>query len=889
MSKVLPVQPAALAKKVVDVLARADAPDEVVLLVRAAPEWANGPVLKIDGRGDVRVVACVSPLAVWDAIASHDGRGPMALLTDLDLQELGPGILSRVWRQRVETVQSWDLICHEFGASTPDPQLAEAPWAAQALIEAKPPRGWLQVGGGVLARDTALRQLAAVRLGLDQIDTGADDLDVAALLRWTTVPGLPEALQSLRDAERDGLVGWLIEQLGAAARAVFALNTTGHAADALPLGLVCQAVWAADGHEALRARGRIEHWFDGGIDDATVQAFARATAAWVGTLLERARIDEAADHQAQRVLERAEQLLVQFGATDAASFGDLLPSGWEHRLAVLARALRDGVRGRDLAAAEAAFAAVAGHRLVVRAPERLRRAQMALRLLRWLATETALPQSIADGIDRHIDEWGWVDRAASEVWLGDDRHPELRQTYAQLYQAVADRRKELDRAFARRLEVWTASGPVSGPAEPLLVEQVGAKVLAPFGKIGAPPLLFVVIDGMNAAVAVELAERLADEAWTEYDPLPAGGAGRRRGVVAALPTITAVSRTSLFAGKLISGSQETEKRLFPAHTWWKNGVPQLFHKDPTGADDVVAAINDSSVPVVAVVVNTVDDSLSTGREGEEAGWDISRVGALRTLLRHARNTGRAVILTSDHGHVLERGGELRRPGEDAKARYRAGHAPAGPGEVLLAGPRVLTEGNRIVALADADVRYQQRRSGYHGGASLAEVTIPLLAFAPFGAQPPTGWAAIDARPPVWWDKVSAAPRAALAPNARVKTKPPLQTGEALFDLTGPVEPTLAKALFASEEFKAQQQLTARRVEPKKIKAVVDALEESGGVLPIAVVAQRAGELAHRATGFITTLQRIFNLDGFEVLSIVDDGRSVRLDIRLLRQQFRVNT
>ena len=41
----------------------------------------------------------------------------------------------------------------------------------------------------------------------------------------------------------------------------------------------------------------------------------------------------------------------------------------------------------------------------------------------------------------------------------------------------------------------------------------------------------------------------------------------------------------------------------------------------------------------------------------------------------------------------------------------------------------------------------------------------------------------------------------------------------------------------------------------------------------------------RATGFLTTLQRIFNVDNYPVLSLIDEGRTVRMDMTLLRQQF----
>ncbi|GAB3843122.1 hypothetical protein GCM10029963_17280 [Micromonospora andamanensis] len=96
---------------------------------------------------------------------------------------------------------------------------------------------------------------------------------------------------------------------------------------------------------------------------------------------------------------------------------------------------------------------------------------------------------------------------------------------------------------------------------------------------------------------------------------------------------------------------------------------------------------------------------------------------------------------------------------------------------------------------------------------------------------------------------------------------------------------LVAALLATELFQAQHALTPRRVDLNKIEAAVRALVEAKGVLSTAVLAQRAGELPARAGGFVTTLQRIFNVDNYPVLSQIDDGRSVRLDFALLRTQF----
>ena len=82
-----------------------------------------------------------------------------------------------------------------------------------------------------------------------------------------------------------------------------------------------------------------------------------------------------------------------------------------------------------------------------------------------------------------------------------------------------------------------------------------------------------------------------------------------------------------------------------------------------------------------------------------------------------------MILTSDHGHVLDQPDGIR-PAAAEAARYREGSL--GPGEVPVSGPRVLAGGGTVVLPWDERIRYTARKAGYHGGASLAEIVVPAL-------------------------------------------------------------------------------------------------------------------------------------------------------------------
>ncbi|MFE0590677.1 BREX-2 system phosphatase PglZ [Micromonospora echinospora] len=891
-AQALRISPAALAQKVAQQLDRYPTAGSCpVMVIRAEPDWPYEPELPLPGGRQATVVPCVSRLAIWDRLVADRREEVLVLLTDIPESDLGHGIRSRIFRQRVITVEPWDLVVDAFGAQAPDNALESEPWAGPALLDAMPPGGWPRLATPVLTRDVALRHLAAVRLGLDRRGGSPDDLDVTTLLRWSVEPGTVEAFGLLRREERHGLARWLVEQFGRPAQALFALVAAGRGADALPLGLVCDALWTSDSPEAVRAQGRVDQYFGNLDDDVTVSGFADAAVQVVGAML--ADREKSVRRQGHAVLDRAEHLLMMLGATGSVGHSPILRAGFTQRLGQAARALLTGLENPADPALGRAVDSLAGHQLAETGveAERVRRVQMAERLVRWLGTPVEPPASVADGVGRQIAEWGWVDRALNQVWAGEDTHPELQQAFREVHERAQQRRRDLDRAFASRLQAWATAGP-GNDGGLLTVENLLPRVIEPLLRARRPVLL-VVLDGMSAAVAVDLADELSQH-WVEYDPLAAGEVGKRRGVVAALPTLTNVSRTSLFAGALRAGTQATERQIFAGGRWGDDA--RIFHKGSArgGAGEVFAGdLADAMAGgsrLVAVVINTVDDALAHGREGDEPGWQLGDLGSLRSLLDLARSSGRAVVITSDHGHILERGGEHVRVSDAGSARHRTGAGPAAPGEVELTGPRVVADGNRVIALWDPLRRYRPSKAGYHGGASLAEVTIPLLAYLlPNVTDVPKGWAPVSVSPPEWWQGTTVSSREAVAtpvPAAKSRRRSPSAAAETLFDVPVPAAADdLVTMLLDSELFRTQYGLTPRRIDLGKVESAIRALVDAKGVLPVAVLAQRAGELPVRAGGFVTTLQRILNVDNYPVLSQIDDGRTVRLDIELVRTQF----
>jgi hypothetical protein len=902
--------------------------DQRLLLLRAAAQWRGPATVTADaGHGPVtaEVRGCGTVLAVLDAITeARAAHQYLVVLTPCDGRDLGNSVLARALGGEVRPVNRWDLVADAFGARRLDPRLTgrQFRWLAEALLDAQPVGGWRRITGPVLQFDLALSRLAAVRLG----HSGeVEHLDAAALLDWSRDETRLARFLALRQDEQDGLAGWLEESAGPVAQIVFRLLRAGQVADAIPFGLAAAELSGAgaSSHQAvLAARIRAEERFLGrqAPAEASLRAFGEAaeslTLRWSDN-------GHAAD--AQAMCDRAEEILLELGVGDLPGDSNVLDAGLDARITTLADQIATALpapRPGDLAAAEVALDRLHEHRRPGGRAAEVGAGVAALRLARWLASPdvapAALPGTVAEGAQWQVRCWAWVDRALAVIRTADTtRTPRARSAYAALYRAVREQRSVLDQAFAQRLASWS---PVAGPTDDLvLAETLLERVARPLADRRAP--LIVVLDGMSAAVACELAEEItASWVWVEAGRHADG----REGALAVLPSVTTFSRTSLLCGKLRAGSQPEERAGFAS--FWHGRKAVLFHKAGLAAgpgavlnDDVHAAIIESAV-VVGVVLNTIDDTLRDGREGSAPAWRLSDITYLRELLSAAAGAGRPVILTSDHGHVLD-GGDGIHPADSESARYRLGQA--GEGEVLVSGPRMLAAGGRVVLPWDERIRYGPRKAGYHGGASLAEMIIPVLTFVPAALSCPKGWTRYDnpaLHEPAWWSagvapaelEMAAQARTAQAPAAgqggktrKPAKRPPVQE-DALFS-TSEIEAgeiatgraaavkttaerggggiTLGFRVVASERFAAQRAFVRKAPADVAVTAIIDGLAMAGGKLPVSNVARLAEQAPFRMAGYLAQLGRLLNVDGYPVFGDTDGGRTVELNTALLSEQF----
>lgn len=869
-----------------------------VLGIHAMPVWTHDPKLTVAG-DVVHVRACVSPLAIRQALVEHadtDATSYLVVVTDCADDDLGAAIRAHLARGRLFEVNLWETVQASFKARQLDSAFVarDKAWAPLALVEHEPAGGWPEAPGGRLTRDFALSQLTSALLGVP-----SDHVDATALLRWSSDAVGTQRYLALTAEVRDGITSWLVERTGAAGALTLRAVSAGHAREASALALVADLLWHDDADPAAvgMAQGMLATRVGGQPPTrGEAQAWGRVAKVYVASAL----AENAAD--AHAVVERAEQLIDELHARAVVPLSRFLPSALDHSLRVLAGALQAALpapTNASLGSVEAAVDGVLDHELAATDP-RVETATMAARLMRWLASAPATGtradeiDTLAHGLDRQARLDAWVDRAFADIYTGDpDR--ELATAYAALTQEVSRRRAAHDQQLAHLLADATGTDADLGRIVP--VEHALARIVRPLAS-GDRGVLFILVDGMSTAVATEIAEGMSDRRWTE---LVEGSVGARQALFPVLPTLTEVSRTSLLTGRLLTGHDKEEKKHFAEAVGL---VARLFHKDdlraPAGAalaPTVAEAVADPAVQVVGVVLNSVDDTLHKLDPGGTT-WTLDTVQHLPALLDAARAADRIVILTSDHGHVVERNTTLRAiPGATAP-RWRPATSPAGDGEVLVSGRRVLLGDGSVVMPWREDMRYAAKAAGYHGGASAAEVAIPISVHVRGPVSDIAGWVPTAPPAPPWWHSPLAPDRPTVLND--VVPRKPAEAEPTLFDpapATPPATDTagdqvdaLIESLLTSAVYGDQRRRAGRAApDDDRVRAILSSLVRNDGRLHEATLAGLAGIPAPRLRNVLAAVRKLLNVEGYDVLGIDPDQVTVVLDLPLLREQFQIGT
>lgn len=716
---------------------------------------------------------------------------------------------------------------------------------------------------------------------------------------------------------RDGLLDAIRRRSGQVGGLAADLLQSGRGPQLLAIGLAARAVYGDGSSDGGKAAGKFEAYC--GID--TIDAYVALTLA--------ARCEDAVWQIRTRDVDRANQITAlgdQLAASWDAPFPEasaLLPSGFGARLAVSIGSLRDLVSGLDAGADEVLLAdelgqvragvANVGEHTDASSPLGARRAAhlaMAGRLAAWLAAPSAAPMaesaSLEEAAARYRADAAWVDRARRRLWRGDD-DPEVAEVYKAVLDRVVVRRREENRRFATLLAAWSAT-PSDASALAVhglaAVEDVVPTVLTDLGDLGC---VFLVLDGCGLPSFLELAPQLVTAGYRELGRTSGGQGPVRAAALAALPTVTNVSRASLLTGTLVTGNRDVETKGFVAHPKLEGSATCFHQSELLGAagsalaPQVQDALGPDGPRFVAIVVNTIDDDLRKGTFTEELR--LGDLAAVTSVLEAARNAGRVVVISADHGHVLahpDDGGKgAFQAGGTGGERWREADRDPNETEVVLRGPRVLRGGDAgILAPWEDDYRYGAKAGGYHGGATPEEVLVPLAVFLPAGLALPSGWDVLAQPAPLWWDLrigavdvVDTPAPPSRKPKPAAENQPSMFPTEPVAPAPGPpaaAHPDWIEALLASEMWDAQRKLVGRAAPPDdRASALLAAAARRGGVASFAVLAAESATPLARVAGAVANLARVLNVDGYAVLEIDATAQEVRLSLPLLAQQFQV--
>lgn len=916
-------------------------------------------LLAIYGRGDAglveagsagafKVIPVASELELRRALPRrHDSEDRTVFLVGWPDAELPSDIAGRfAKRGRIVRIGPDVRLRQLFGGAEVTNEVIASPLGR--YLAAQDDRPVLSVGGGRVSPHVAWSAWLSHAFHVDV--SGGLGLD--SLLVWAARNGRGASFTAaMQRPEAVGVRAALLEHLGRpdvlgpAGPLVWRAWETERGSQLLQLAILLEALW----QEGKPADATVEVWlgtvceqslgFDPTRDPVAVEALRLAVPGALRLLR------HATPERVPQLLRDAEAWVTHDKIRAWLERSKLLPIAWQLRLQRLGRHLREAAARPAAEHVEQAVKlldALASHdQFMDDAHTRdYERAAMACRLLSFLATRsdqrltiTAAPESAAEAYGRwYAEDGGYIDWARR--WArGATPDTDFGRGIAAVLARVDQIRTELDRAFARALPAWLE---VKRSARHLLpIEQAAARTVIPFlegrggpqGRAEPRRLLVLLMDGMAWSQAVELLASLG-ESSRPWSPIAFNQQVMERAtmhlpVVAMMPSITEVSRVAFFDGKA-PASGKPHRTTEDSRRWRERkdigrffagaDAPQLllkgdgFGRDGSAAPEALTLVRDASQPVVAIVINAIDDHLKSGTQ-EDRDWTVARIAALRDLLEAARDAGRAVLLASDHGHVpgdrlTEHAGRVK----DGGARWRPWLGPNDPvaeHELAIPGEHAWTPkgAQGVVCLVDDTRSYNaQQHAGEHGGASLAELLAPAVFIGWDGMneglaahRDPALQLCPEDKPP-WWIFDVVVPDAAEEPSPTGrkprKPKPAVVPEGQLHLLAAPIPPPPSQVPASIRDKVDQlrkrsvfQQLTSTEERREEVLKAVQVLLERKGVASQDAFATAMSKPPFRVPGLVSTLSEVLNVDGTPVLRYDPTAKQVHLNEAQLWQCF----
>jgi PglZ domain len=866
------------------------------LAIRADTAWSGQERVEIDGVVH-RVSFCRSDLEVRNLLRGGREDGiPVVALCPFETGALAGDVLARLVKRRIHSPQASEQLASLFEVNRVDSRVNSSRELVNALVEHAPSDGYPPVATGFLDLQTAWTELINRLLEDRSVVTS-----VGRLFELSVRLGFVRRLEVLTGALRTAFFQWAAENVDVTYGWVEHLVAAKRTGDLLPIGLLFDLLLRPDlkGHADVKATWvRLESWFGGQpIELGAAKSWANAARA----VLSQMRQQAGAASTVTQLLTRLDDLLSELRIADLALSSEHSPTGFELRVQRFAKDLAaatkpDADLARELPKLSASLKNVSGHLLASDHRQRVMRCEMAFRLARSLGA--SLFPSCGASLDKMVEsytiEGGFVDWARSIVQEGDS-NAALNKAFTAVLSRVDTVCGTFEADFATKVAEWHQIG---GPNHTgfLPIESTLDRLVAPIA--AKVPALLLVMDGMSMAVFRELIGDLTERGkWLETLPeqvqMPCA-------LLATVPSITEISRRALFRGELKPDATPGETAAFDSGERLHAAVggahkPRLFLKGDLQegseaglSEELKDTISNKRCRLVAVVLNAIDDHLS-GSDQVTPRWDLDYIRHLRELLQLAAEAGRAIILTSDHGHVLERKTTLKSGVGRGGDRYRFEGGPVVEGEISVQGQRVrdaLGE-SAVTAAWSRELRYASKKRGYHGGVSPQELVVPLAILRHLKNDVP-GWTDVTPAPfrPEWWSLTETSLPVAVAVPARSSSKKSQELD--LFVTTWPAQESkgwiselLEGAVYAEASKRGVRGVPAA----SEVQRFLELLSERNGTVPRETLAAGLKLPLARLDGFVHNMARIFNIDGYEAVAV--EGGSVLLNVAVLKKQFEI--
>ncbi|WP_245974883.1 BREX-2 system phosphatase PglZ [Corynebacterium alimapuense] len=879
-----------------------------VLALYDPTSWEGPSILEVAG-ARVAVIDAPTPLVIRQAISfPMQGVDFTVLVTPLLDADLPDDILAHLTPfHRVNIPIPADALRELFSASTQRRGIIRNRRDIAGVVEYLArcdgdPVDLTPASTGVLTAAHLHHQLLTVGVGLpttpNMSSVIAWSLDPASVSRWA------DFVNSVSPEVRESAVEWLRTRLGEGSGALVRYLNAHGPRDLAAWGLVAEVVRPGPGIDNA-ARAGAEAAFrittgTGPPSDLELEAWANAS---ISVFSSNQRSTAQFDEWRKLAAGRAEEFITaesKLGARNLLYRSQVCRGALSARIAKLTEALSAWYADPQEIGIADALASVQSHASSSTKHPDIAVAMALIRMINWLRTPAvSTPSTLSDWLKYYRRDISWLDVCINRAW-GNQSTSELARLSHRVLDEVRPRRNTLDREFAAVAANTAAERHTAGSV--LLAEDVLDRVVAPLleDPSNPRPVLMIVLDGMSIPAANILVDNILsnpNEDWQEAIP----DEEELSTALSVLPSVTTFARTSLISGKLNTGGQASERAGLEAwasaHLKNQSTGWSLQHKADLDAgivDSIRVQVEDTERnKLVVAVLNTIDDALDKSDPIERV-WDVQDITHLHPLLQSAAAVGRTVLFVSDHGHVLERHDTSPTPGGTGTARWREPLSPPQEGETLISGSRVLSASGEAILAVDEGIRYTSRKAGYHGGLSLSEVATPVTiltnsvsTLANRLSNFPLTTGSSDTRYPEWWNRRQDNERP-VTPTPVKKRKKPVDESPALFDT--PDIDTLRSELLPDLErntlFRAQT--TSFPVDGRSRKQIAELIRKiatNSGRLPISTLREtwQLGPIQLR--GVISTLLRILNIDGVQVLEQQDSD--LVLNRNLLAEQFDV--